>query len=213
MAKGPFLAGVPAKVKPALPFNENWKGSTTIPVARFVECFLNPGKTIDFNGRKVTYPEVKLVMWAGGNPFAHHPDTGRLAAGFRHPDAVIACDVFETATTKYADILLPASHPLERSDIAGIGGYAARGVVRSSQVFELKGNVLSDYEIFRRLAAKLGLEGVFTEGLDEQGWQRRLYEEAVRREAAAGLELPDWDAFVKKGHRVLSRGRPGAHGA
>ena len=103
------------------------------------------------------------------------------------PDAVIACDVFETATTKYADILLPASHPLERSDIAGIGGYAARGIVRSSQVFEPKGNVLSDYEIFRRLAAKLGLEGVFTEGLDEQSWQRRLYEEAVRREAAAGL--------------------------
>jgi len=53
--------------------------------------------------------------------------------------------------------------------------------VRSSQVFEPKGNVLSDYEIFRHLAAKLGLEGVFTEGLDEQGWQRRLYEEAVRR--------------------------------
>ena len=148
-------------------------------------------------------------MWAGGNPFAHHPDTGRLAAGFRRPDAVIACDVFETATTKYADILLPASHPLERSDIAGIGGYAARGIVRSSQVFEPKGNVLSDYEIFRRLAAKLGLEGVFTEGLDEQSWQRRLYEEAVRREAAAGLELPDWDAFVKKGIVFFPAAVPG----
>lgn len=61
LAKGPFLAGVPAKVKPALPFNDNWKGSTTIPVARFVECFLNPGKTIDFNGRKVTYPEVSIL--------------------------------------------------------------------------------------------------------------------------------------------------------
>ena len=125
------------------------------------------------------------------------------------PDAVIACDVFETATTKYADILLPASHPLERSDIAGIGGYAARGIVRSSQVFEPKGNVLSDYEIFRRLAAKLGLEGVFTEGLDEQSWQRRLYEEAVRREAAAGLELPDWDAFVKKGIVFFPEAVPG----
>lgn len=26
LAKGPFLAGVPAKVKPALPFNDNWEG-------------------------------------------------------------------------------------------------------------------------------------------------------------------------------------------
>lgn len=170
---------------------------------------LNPGKRIRCGGIELEYPDIRLVFWAGGNPFAHHPDTGRLAAGFRRPDAVIACDVFETATTKYADILLPASHPLERSDIAGIGGYAARGIVRSSQVFEPKGNVLSDYEIFRRLAAKLGLEGVFTEGLDEQSWQRRLYEEAVRREAAAGLELPDWDAFMKKGIVFFPEAVPG----
>ena len=39
LTKGPFLAYVPAKVKPARPFNENWKGSTTIPVAR---CRLFP---------------------------------------------------------------------------------------------------------------------------------------------------------------------------
>lgn len=109
------------------------------------------------------------------------------------------CDVFETATTQYADILLPASHPLERSDIAGIGGYAARGIVRSEKVFEAKGSSLSDFEIFRRLAAALGLETAFAEGLDEAGWQKRLYEEAASREKANGLTLPDWDAFVKTG--------------
>lgn len=206
---GRGLPGLPVNVAPIGPVTHPERLPKPLPVAAVADVLLNPGKRIRCGGIELKYPDIRLVFWAGGNPFAHHPDTGRLAAGFRRPDAVIACDVFETATTKYADILLPASHPLERSDIAGIGGYAARGIVRSSQVFEPKGNVLSDYEIFRHLAAKLGLEGVFTEGLDEQGWQRRLYEEAVRREAAAGLELPDWDAFVKKGIVFFPEAAPG----
>ena len=162
MAKGPFLAGVPAKVKPALPFNENWKGSTTIPVARFVECFLNPGKTIDFNGRKVTYPEVKLVMWAGGNPFAHQPDTMKLERAWKEPETVVVTDTVWTATARHADIVLPACTTFEHNDIMSIGTY--------------------------------------TEGLDEMGWIRRLYEGAMKMGRAGKIAMPDFDEFWKKGY-------------
>ncbi len=193
------LAGLPVNVAPVGPVTHPERLPKPLPVASISDVLLNPGKRIRCSGMELAYPDIRLVFWAGGNPFAHQPDTGRLAAGFRHPDAVVVCDVFETATTQYADILLPASHPLERSDIAGIGGYAARGIVRSEKVFEAKGSALSDFEIFRRLAAALGLETAFAEGLDETGWQRRLYEEAASREKANGLTLPDWDAFVKTG--------------
>lgn len=136
LAKGPFLAGVPAKVKPALPFNDNWKGSTTIPVARFVECFLNPGKTIDFNGRKVTYPEVRLVLWAGGNPFAHQPDTMKLERAWKEPETVVVTDTVWTATARHADIVLPACTTFEHNDITSIGTYTNDGFVAMKQAIE-----------------------------------------------------------------------------
>lgn len=35
---------------------------TRIPLSRFTDCFLNPGKTIDYNGMKITYPEIQMVF-------------------------------------------------------------------------------------------------------------------------------------------------------
>ena len=61
MAYGPFLGGISSSVKPVKASTLPWKGSKVIPVARFADCFVNPGKVIDFNGTKVTYPEVRLV--------------------------------------------------------------------------------------------------------------------------------------------------------
>ena len=49
-----------------------------IPVARIADMLLDPGTTYEFNGRNDTYPEVKLIYWAGGNPFHHHQDLNRL---------------------------------------------------------------------------------------------------------------------------------------
>ena len=200
MAKGPFLAGVPAKVKPALPFNENWKGSTTIPVARFVECFLNPGKTIDFNGRKVTYPEVRLVMWAGGNPFAHQPDTMKLERAWKEPETVVVTDTVWTATARHADIVLPACTTFEHNDITSIGTYTNDGFVAMKQAIEPRFESRSDYWIFTELAKRLGVESQYTEGLDEMGWIRRLYEGAMKMGRAGKIAMPDFDEFWKKGY-------------
>ena len=204
---GRGLPGLPVNVAPVGPVTHPERLPKPLPVAAVADVLLNPGKRIRCGGIELEYPDIRLVFWAGGNPFAHHPDTGRLAAGFRRPDAVIACDVFETATTKYADILLPASHPLERSTLVGTGGAAARGSEVAAGV-RAQGKCAFLTMIFRFLP-RFGLEGVFTEGLDEQSWQRRLYEEAVRREAAAGLELPDWDAFMKKGIVFFPEAVPG----
>ena len=51
-----------------------------IPAARIADCLLNPGERYDFNGRSSTYPDIRLVYWAGGNPFHHHQDINRLRA-------------------------------------------------------------------------------------------------------------------------------------
>src|SRR3546814_5750072 len=49
-----------------------------IPVARIADMLLNPGTPYRYNGETCTYPDIRLVYWAGGNPFHHHQDLNRL---------------------------------------------------------------------------------------------------------------------------------------
>ncbi len=38
------------------------------------------GETVDFDVQTLPYPEIKIMYWAGGNPFHHHKDLGHLVA-------------------------------------------------------------------------------------------------------------------------------------
>ena len=60
-----------------------------IPVARLADMLLRPGEPFDFNGQRLAYPGIRLVYWAGGNPFHHHQDLNRLRRAFARPDTVI----------------------------------------------------------------------------------------------------------------------------
>lgn len=200
MCTGPFLGGILSATKPVNPPKVAWKGSETIPVARFVDCFLNPGKTIDFNGTKVTYPEVRLVMWAGGNPFAHQPETMKLERAWKKPETVIVTDCVWTATARHADIVLPACTAFEHNDITNIGTYSNDGIVVMQQAIEPQWESRSDYWIFSQLARRLGLEAQFTEGLDEMGWIKRLYNDAKKMSDRMGTKLPEFDTFWQQGY-------------
>src|SRR5207237_9758184 len=63
-----------------------------IPVARIADMLLRPGQYFDHNRRRLTYPDIRLVYWAGGNPFHHHQDLGRLRRPFARPDTDIVQD-------------------------------------------------------------------------------------------------------------------------
>lgn len=52
-------------------------------------CLSKPGKTADFNGRSVAYPEVRLVYWAGGKPFHQAQDLFKLDQAWKLPETVI----------------------------------------------------------------------------------------------------------------------------
>ena len=89
-----------------------------IPVARISDLLLHPGRTIDYNGQRITFPDIKLVYWCGGNPFHHHQDINRLVQAWQRPETVIVHEIFWTPTARYADIVLPATTTIERNDIA-----------------------------------------------------------------------------------------------
>jgi biotin/methionine sulfoxide reductase len=92
-----------------------------IPVARIADLLLHGGEEYDYNGKRLIYPETKLVYWAGGNPFHHHQDLNRLAKAWQTPDTIVCHEPFWNALARYSDIVLPATTPLERNDIGGSG--------------------------------------------------------------------------------------------
>jgi biotin/methionine sulfoxide reductase len=175
-----------------------------IPAARIAQCLLHPGAPYDFNGRNSTYPDIKLVYWAGGNPFHHHQDTNQLRSAFRRPQTVVVHDPWWTATARHADIVLPATTTLERNDI----GSAQRDpfVIAMQKAIEPVGEARDDYAIFAALAERLGCADAFTQGRDEMGWLRHLYDswrDSVRTNAAA---IPDFDRFWADGYFEIPKG-------
>lgn len=181
---------------PTLPQGDNGV-KAFIPVARLADMLEKPGETFTYNGRTLAYPDIRLVYWAGGNPFHHHQDLNRLLRAWRKPETIVVHEPFWTATAKLADIVLPATTTLERDDI----GYSTRErfMVAMRQAMQPIGEARDDYDIFTDLARRLDAQARYTEGLDTRGWLRRLYGESIGRAAQADVQLPDFDAFWEAG--------------
>ena len=70
-------------------------------------------------GASCRLPDIRLVYWAGGNPFHHHQDLNRLRRAFARPDTIVVHEPFWTGTARHADIVLPTTTSLERDDVGG----------------------------------------------------------------------------------------------
>ena len=80
----------------SLPQGEN-AVNTFIPVARIADMLLNPGGRYEYNGQTLAYPDIRLIYWAGGNPFHHHQDLNRLRVAWAKPETIIINEPFWTA--------------------------------------------------------------------------------------------------------------------
>jgi biotin/methionine sulfoxide reductase len=149
--------------------------STFIPVARIADMLLNPGAGYDYNGQRLTYPDIRLVYWCGGNPFHHHQDLARLRTAFTRPETVVVHDPFWTATARHADIVLPATMSIERDDFGS--GQNDRMFFPMPALTRPHGQARDDYAIFADLADRLGAGKDFTEGRTAMEWLRHLYGE------------------------------------
>jgi biotin/methionine sulfoxide reductase len=165
-----------------------------IPVARVADMLLHPGEAFRYDGQTLTYPDIALVYWAGGNPFHHHQDLGRLRRALGRADTVVVHEPFWTAAAKHADIVVPVTTAVERTDIGATP--TDRHIVPMHAVVAPLGEARDDYAVFADLAAALGVEAAFTEGRTAQQWLDHLYDgwaDATRRRL--GVELPDGVAF------------------
>lgn len=180
---------------PSLPGLPNAGGA--IPVARLADALETPGVVIDFDGRRVRLPDIRLIWWAGGNPFHHAQDLNRLERLWRRPETIIVHEPWWTPTARRADIVFPATTTLERDDIGGSSRDLT--VFAMPRLIAPQGEARDDFAILRGVAERIGCRAAFDEGLDVDGWLRRMWAGAQAQALKAGLHAPDYDALRAAG--------------
>ncbi|MBD3677094.1 MAG: molybdopterin-dependent oxidoreductase [Rhodobacteraceae bacterium] len=164
-----------------------------IPVARVGDMLRHPGEIYAFNGRREAYPDIRLVYWAGGNPFHHHQDLNGLHDAWQRPETIIVNEPWWTATAKRADIVFPATTPYEREDIgrSNFDDY----LFHMPQLIPPVGEARDDYAIFAGLAKRLGVEETFTEGRSAGEWLRVLYDDYRNIARDEGVDVPSFETL------------------
>lgn len=195
------LGRLPLAVKlPSFPQGEN-PVADFIPVARISDLLLKPGQPFDYDGERRVYPDIRVVYWAGGNPFHHHQDLNRLRRAWGRPDTIVVQDPYWTSAARHADIVLPSTISLERNDLG-----AAKNddrLIAMQQALAPFAQARDDFDVFADLSARFGLREAFTEGLTKDQWLRRLYGELQMNLQAVGAAAPDFDAFWAEGQLAL----------
>jgi len=179
-----------------------------IPVAAISDLLLNPNGQYEYNGETRTYPNIKMVWWAGGNPFHHHQDLNRLREAFQQPETIIVNEINWTATARHADIVLPCTSPLERDDIGA--GTQDRAVIPMRQVLEPVGEARNEYDIYRELERRLKLGDAFSEGRTSRQWLDKMWQELEQAAARTSRKIPDFDGFLDGD--IISFDDPDANG-
>lgn len=165
-----------------------------IPVAMISEMLLNPNGGYQYLGQERTFPDARMVWWAGGNPFHHHQDLNRLHAAFQTPETIIVNEMNWTATARHADIVLPIAAAQER---AGFGaGKSDNALVPMPQLVTPPSDARAEYDIYADLAGRLGRADDFTEGKTSDAWLREIWDITRERGQKNGIALPEWDTFI-----------------
>jgi len=138
-------------------------------------------------------PPVRALVVYNSNPASIAPERERVLAGLRRDDLfTVVLEHFQTDTADYADVLLPATTQLEHTDLHKAYGHLY--LMYNERAIVPLGEALPNAEIFRRIAAKMGLDDAPLRATDEE----------VMREAMAKAGLPvstiPFDELREKSH-------------
>lgn len=112
-------------------------------------------------------------------------------------ETIVCVDTQMTPSTMFADYVLPDVCHQESIDLMA-DSYAVGDqnyLMLSDKAIDPEWEQKPNWEIMRGLARRFGCEAAYTEGLDLEGWVRRLYAEA--RKNLPGM--PAWDEFRRTG--------------
>ncbi|MBW7469503.1 molybdopterin-dependent oxidoreductase [Marinobacter sp. F4218] len=116
------------------------------PVATLADEILTPGEG-----------QIKAMMTIAGNPVLSSPDGARLGEAFGSLEFMVSVDIYLNETTRYADIILPATTGLEvpHFDVF-FNSFAVRNTAKFSEpLFAKAPDQKHDWEILKELALRL----------------------------------------------------------
>lgn len=155
---------------------------------------------------KVDDPPVKALVVYNSNPGAVAPDRENVVAGLKRDDLfTVVLEHFQTDTADYADVLLPATTQLEHEDLHKAYGHLY--VMYNRPAIAPMGEALPNTEIFRRLAAQMGLEHPELKESDETLMRQALSNmpftlEELRERSFIRLGVPSPHLPFRIGERV-----------
>ena len=157
-----------------------------IPVARFTDMLLNPGGKISYNGREIAYPDIRLVYWAGGNPFHHHQDLNRLRVAWRKPETIVVQRaVLDAGRAAWPTSCCPP--PPASSATTSATAAASRFLIAMKKAREPVGEARDDYCDLLRARPPPGRRRRSTpKAATPWQWLNHLYEQARVKSAEAG---------------------------
>jgi anaerobic selenocysteine-containing dehydrogenase len=145
--------------------------------------------------RSLSPPLAALVVW-NANPAAVAPDQEQVLAGLEREDLfTVVLEQFMTDTARYADVILPATTQLEHTDVLFSWGH--HYLTMNEAAIAPLGEALPNTEIFRSLAAALGLDDPSFHETDEEllaalfskGGPADIGLDRLRREGFAKVDL------------------------
>jgi len=145
-------------------------------------------------------PPVKALFVYNSNPAAVAPEQESVRAGLAREDLfTVVHELFPTDTVDFADVVLPATTTLEHYDLHKAYGHLY--VSLSRPAIAPLGESLPNTEMFRRLAARMGLDYLCLRESDEEMARRAFHWdhpnmagitfERLEREGSVRLSLPD----------------------
>jgi anaerobic dimethyl sulfoxide reductase subunit A len=139
-------------------------------------------------GKSGGYPaDIKLIYSCGGNLFNQAPNSKKMAESLDDVEFIVGQDHFLTPTTRYADIVLPATTFWERNDVHVPWAGALHYAIYMKQAIPPMYECRDDIEIFSDLALRVGINGYNNHS--EEDWLRDFTKEAI----------DDFDTFKEKG--------------
>ena len=204
---GGFPRNLDQGMKPKWDNNDFNGYSRTIPVARWIDCLLEPGKEINYNGGKVKLPDFKMMVISGCNPWHHHQDRNRMKQAFQKLQTVVTVEFAWTATCRFSDIVLPACTQWERNDIDVYGSYSNKGLIAMHRLVDPLFQSKPDFQIMSELTQRFGRRDEYTRGMSEMEWIRSLYNDCKKANDGK-FEMPEFDEFWEKSVLDFGQGKP-----
>ncbi|MEL7290791.1 MAG: trimethylamine-N-oxide reductase TorA [Pseudomonadota bacterium] len=204
---GGFPRNLDAGMKPKWDNNDFNGYSRTIPVARWIDCLLEPGKEIRYNGGKVKLPDFKMMVISGCNPWHHHQDRNRMKQAFKKLQTVVTVEFAWTATCRFSDIVLPACTQWERNDIDVYGSYSSKGLIAMHRLVDPLFQSKPDFQIMSELTERFGRREEYTRGMSEMEWIESLYNDC-RKANEGKFDMPEFSEFWEKSVLDFGQGKP-----